>query len=175
MVLYEVIAKLKIKNGVSFDEKGEYVLLKDPIVVVEDTGVQHGNVEFGFMIKKELLQDEKEMLKNILKIQQLDRTRLQCLRKVEKGKLIKEIGKANELLKKIKLKDIKKDHDLLYQGATLVTEIFEKNKTQVKKKQLWWKRRIENQVTELNKDLGRLNALQDSKIFLKHQDNLQKR
>ena len=115
------------------------------------------------------------MLKNILEIQQLDRTRLQCLRKVEKGKLIKEIGKANELLKKIKLKDIKKDHDLLYQGATLVTEIFEKNKTQAKKKQLWWKRRIENQVTELNKDLGRLNALQDSKIFLKHQDNLQKR
>ena len=75
----------------------------------------------------------------------------------------------------IKLKDITEDHDLLYQGATLVTEIFEKNKTQVKKKQRWWKRRLESQVTNLNKDLGRLNALQDSNIFLKHQDNLQKR
>ena len=175
MVLYEVIAKLKMKNGVSFDQKGEDVFLKDPRVVVEDTGVQHGNVEFGFRIKKELLEDEKKMLKNILEIQQLDRTRLRCLRKVEKGKLIKEIGKANELLKKIKLKDITEDHDLLYQGATLVTEIFEKNKTQVKKKQRWWKRRLESQVTNLNKDLGRLNALQDSNIFLKHQDNLQKR
>ena len=121
MVLYKVIAKLKMKNGVSFDQKGEDVFLKDPRVVVENTGVQHGNVEFGFRIKKELLEDEKKMLKNILEIQQLDRTRLRCLRKVEKGKLIKEIGKANELLKKIKLKDITEDHDLLYQGATLVT------------------------------------------------------
>ena len=60
MVLYEVIAKLKMKNGVSFDEKGEDVFLKDPRVVVEDTGVQHGNVEFGFRIKKELLEDEKK-------------------------------------------------------------------------------------------------------------------
>ena len=60
MVLYEVIAKLKMKNGVSFDQKGEDVFLKDPRVVVEDTGVQHGNVEFGFRIKKELLEDEKK-------------------------------------------------------------------------------------------------------------------
>ena len=33
-------------------------------VVVEDIGYRHENVEFGFRIKQELLEDEKEMLKN---------------------------------------------------------------------------------------------------------------
>ena len=44
-----------------FDEKGEEVFLKDVRVVVEDIGKRYENVEFGFRIKEELLQDEKEM------------------------------------------------------------------------------------------------------------------
>ena len=34
-------------------------------MVVEDIGNQHENVEFGFKIKEELLEDEKEMRKNM--------------------------------------------------------------------------------------------------------------
>ena len=75
-------------------------------MVLEDIGNQHGNVDFGFRIKEELLEDEQEMLKNMSEIRKLDRTRLPCLRKVEKGKLYTELRKVNELLKKIELKDV---------------------------------------------------------------------
>ena len=50
-------------------------------MVVEDIGNRHENIEFGFKIKEELLEDEKEMLKNMLEIRKLDRIRLPCLRK----------------------------------------------------------------------------------------------
>ena len=75
-------------------------------MVLEDIGNQHENVDFGFRIKEELLEDEQEMLKNMSEIRKLDRTRLPCLRKVEKGKLYTELRKVNELLKKIELKDV---------------------------------------------------------------------
>ena len=62
----------------------------------------------------------------------------------------------NELLKKIESKDLTEDNDLFYLGAALVTKVFEKNKTKDGKKQPSWKKNLESQVKELNKDLGRL-------------------
>ena len=120
-----------------FDEKGGGVFLKGVKVVVEDTGNRHENVEFGFRIKEELQQDEKEMLKNMSEIRNLDRARLPCLRKAEKGKLFTEVRKVNKLLKKIESKDVTKDNDLFYLGAALVTNVFEKTKTKGEKKQPW--------------------------------------
>ena len=53
----------------SFNEKGGDVFLKDVREVVEDIGNQYGNVEFGFFkIKEEMLEDDKEMLKNMSEI-----------------------------------------------------------------------------------------------------------
>ena len=109
-------------------------------------------------------------------IRKLDRTRLTCLRKVEKGKLLTEVRNVNELLKKIESKDLKADNDLFYIEAALVTKVFKKKKIKGEKKQSWWKRRLESQVKELDKDLGRLNALlEGKKMKKKHQYNLQKR
>ena len=56
----------------------------------------------------------------------VDRTRLPFLRKVEKGKLFTEVRKVNELLKKIKWKDVSEDNELFYLGAALVTKAFGK-------------------------------------------------
>ena len=82
----------------------------------------------------------------------------------------------NELLKNIESNDVTEDNDLFYLGAALVTKVFEKNKTKDEKKQSWWKRKLESQFKELNKDLRRLDALlQGKKMKKKHQDNLQKR
>ena len=83
-----------------FDDKSGDVFLKDVRVVVEDIGNRHENVVFGFRIKEELLEDEKGMLRNLSEIRKLDRTRLTCFRKVEKGKLFTEVRKVNELLKR---------------------------------------------------------------------------
>ena len=60
---------------------------------------------------------------------QLDKTRLPCLRIVDKGKLFAEVRKLNELLKKIELNDKTVYNSLLYQGTPLATKVFKKNKT----------------------------------------------
>ena len=122
-------------------------------MVVEDIGNRHENSKFGFRIKKELQEDEKEMVKNMSEIRKLDRTRLPCLRKVEKGKLFTEVRKGNELLNKTESKHVTEDNDLFYLGVALVNKVFEKTKTKGDKKQPWWKRRLVSQVQELNKDL----------------------
>ena len=140
-----------------FDEKGGDVFLKDVRVVAEDIGNRNENVGFGFRIKEELQEDEKEMLKNISEIRKLHRTRLPCLRKVEKGKLFTKARKENELLK-IESNDVTEDNDLFYPGVTSVTKVSEKTKTKGERKQPCWKRKLESQVKELHKNLGRLNA-----------------
>ena len=122
-------------------------------MVVEDIGNLHENSKFGFRIKKELQEDEKEMVKNMSEIRKLDRTRLPCLRKVEKGKLFTEVRKGNELLNKTESKHVTEDNDLFYLGVALVNKVFEKTKTKGDKKQPWWKKRLVSQVQELNKDL----------------------
>ena len=122
-------------------------------MVLEDIGNRHENSKFGFRIKKELQEDEKEMVKNMSEIQKLDRTRLPCLRKVEKGKLFTEVRKGNELLNKTESKHVTEDNDLFYLGVALVNKVFEKTKTKGDKKQPWWKKRLVSQVQELNKDL----------------------
>ena len=107
--------------------QGRDVFLQDVRVVVEDIGNHHENSEFGIRIKEDLLEDdEKEMLKNMSEIQEQDRTRLSCLKKVEKRKLFAEVRKVNEILKKIKSKDMTEGNKLLYLGAALVTKVFEK-------------------------------------------------
>ena len=51
-----------------FHEKGGDVFLKEFRVVVENIGNQYKNLEFGIRIKEELLDDEKEMLRNMSEI-----------------------------------------------------------------------------------------------------------
>ena len=119
------------------------IFLKEFRVVAEDIDNQHKNLEFCFRIKEELLDDEKEMLRNMSKIRNLDGTRLPYLRKVEKGKLSREVREVKELLKKIESKGVTEDNDLFYLGAVLVTKVFEKNKTKSEKEQSLWKRRLE--------------------------------
>ena len=48
---------------------------------VEDIGNQHEYVEFGFKIKEDLLEDEKEIVINMSNIRKADRTRLSSPRK----------------------------------------------------------------------------------------------
>ena len=47
------------------EEKGGAEFPKNVRVVAEDIANRHENVEFGFRIKEERLENEKEMLKNM--------------------------------------------------------------------------------------------------------------
>ena len=95
-------------------------------MVVEDNVNQQGNAEFGFRIKDELVKDEEKIVKIMPEIQKLDRTRLPCLRKIEKAKLFPEVRKVNEFLRKIESKDATEENDFFYLEVALVTKVLEK-------------------------------------------------
>lgn len=95
-------------------------------MVVEDNVNQQGNAEFGFRIKDELVKDEEKIVKIMPEIQKLDRTRLPCLRKIEKSKLFPEVRKVNEFLRKIESKDATEENDFFYLEVALVTKVLEK-------------------------------------------------
>ena len=56
----------------------------------------------------------------MLEIRKLDRIRLPCLRKVEKGKLFTEVKKVNELLSKVKSKDVTENNKKRGEETALV-------------------------------------------------------
>ena len=81
------------------------------------------------------------------------------------------------MLGKIVTTDITATNDLIYAGSVIVNEMVGvKRKENYTSKQPWWKRRLEQQVTDLNRDLGRVNAMiQGKKIKQKHRHDLQNR
>ena len=65
----------------------------------------------------------------------------------------------------------------MYAGAPVVTDlVVVKRGNRQTRKELWWKRRLENKVNMLNKYLGRVNAIiQHKTIKKKQKDTLQRR
>ena len=88
--------------------------------------------------------------------------KLPALRNVPKKKLLEETAKADKVLSKFKTHSITKTNELLYAGAFVVT-----NRLGVKidkvagRKEPMWKRRLQNKIKELRKDLSQLEALKD--------------
>ena len=71
------------------------------------------------------------------------------------------------MLGKVQEKDITHVKDLMYGGAALVTEMVGMRRKQKEKKEPWWRRRLEDQVRQLNKDLSRINNLIQQKEIKK--------
>ena len=91
--------------------------------------------------------------------------RLPALRNVPKKNLLEEIAKVDKVLSKFKTHSITKANELLYAGAVVVT-----NRLGVKidkvsgRKEPMWKRRLQNKIKELRKDLSQLEASKDKGI-----------
>ena len=91
--------------------------------------------------------------------------RLPALRNVPRKKLLEETVKADKVLSKFKTHSITKTNKLFYAGAAVVT-----NRLGVKidkvawRKKPMWKRRLQNKIKELRKDLSQLEALKDKDI-----------
>ena len=90
--------------------------------------------------------------------------KLLALRNVPK-KLLEETAKVEKVLSKFKTHSITKTNELFYVGAFLVT-----NRLGVKidevagRKEPMWKRRLQNKIKELRKDLSQLEASKDKDI-----------
>ena len=82
-----------------------------------------------------------------------------------KKKLLEEAAKVDKVLSKFKAHNITKTNELFYAGAFVVT-----NRLGVKidkvagRKEPIWKRRLQNKIKELTKDLNQLEASKDKDI-----------
>ena len=91
--------------------------------------------------------------------------KLPALRNVPKKKLLEETAKVDKVLSKFKTHSITKTNELFYAGAFVVT-----NRLGVKidkvagRKELMWKRRLQNKIKELRKDLSQLEASKDKGV-----------
>ena len=92
------------------------------------------------------------------------------------NKLKEAVSNINMVLGKVKLNNISQVNDLIYGGAAVVTEMVGMGKKPKERGVPWWRRRLENQVKQLNKDLSRINNLIGQKtIKKKHRDYLQRK
>ena len=91
--------------------------------------------------------------------------KLPALRNVPKKKLLKETANVDKVLSKFKTHSITKTNELLYAGTFVVT-----NRLGVKidkvagRKEPMWKRRLQNKIKELRKNVSQLEASKDKGI-----------
>ena len=112
--------------------------------------------------------DEEEVAIAIEIAEVIERGRkdkLPALRNVPKKKLLEETTKVDKVLSKFKTHSITKTNELFSGGAFVVT-----NRLGVKidkvagRKEPMWKRRLQNKIKELWKDLSQLEASKDKDI-----------
>ena len=91
--------------------------------------------------------------------------KLPALRNVPSKKLLEETPQVDKVLSKFKINSITKTNELFYAGAFVVT-----NRLGVKinmvagRKEPMWKRRLQNKIKELRKDLSKLKVSKDKGI-----------
>ena len=89
-----------------------------------------------------------------------EKIRVPSLRGIERSKLRNAVQTVKVMLGNIVTTDITATNDLIYAGSVIVNEMVGvKRKENYTRKQPWWKRRLEQQAPDLNRDLGRVNAM----------------
>lgn len=87
-----------------------------------------------------------------------------ALKGIGKKKILVEVKKADNLIRKVISENITSTNSLAYAGAVLVTETLG---VKLKSKESWkepmWKRRLENQIKQLHRDLARVYLLVEGK------------
>ena len=100
-------------------------------------------------------------------IERCRKDKLPALRNVQKKKLLEETTKVDKVLSKFKTHSIKKTNEFFYAGAVVVTNRLGMKIDKVAgRKEPMWKRRLQNKIKELTKDLSQLEALKDKDISI---------
>ena len=135
----------------------------------DHVGEDVGNVlpEIGVEEQPESLDEEEIAI--VMEIAELiergRKDKLPALRNVPKKKLLKETAKVDKGLSKFKTHSITKTNELFYEGGVVVT-----NRLGVKidkvagRKEPMWKKKLQNRIKELRKDLSELEASKDKDI-----------
>ena len=103
-------------------------------------------------------------------IEKVRKDKLPALRNVPKKKLLEETVKVDKVLTKFKTYSITKTNELFFAGAVVVTNrLGVKIEKTAGRKEPMWKRRLQNKIKELRKDVNELEASIDKDISnLKH-------
>ena len=80
--------------------------------------------------------------------------RLPALTNVPKKKLLEETGKVDKVLTKFKTHSITRTIELFYVGAVVTNRLGVKTDKVAGRKEPMWKRRLQNKIKELRKDLS---------------------
>ncbi|XP_068738998.1 uncharacterized protein [Montipora capricornis] len=87
------------------------------------------------------------------------------LRNVEKCRLRGKIAKVNEIIHYLETKDITETNDLLLAiGRVVARRLGVKRNERKPKTEPWWKKRIKLQISQLRKDLSRLERLKSGEL-----------
>ena len=117
--------------------------------------------EIGNLEEKEVTTIEE--IAEVLERRQTDK--LPVLRDIPKKKLLKETAKVDKVLCKFKTHSITKTNELFYAGVVVVTNrLGVKINKAVEKKESVWRRRLQNKIKELGKDLRQLESSKDKEV-----------
>ena len=111
-------------------------------------------------------EEEVAIFMEIAEVIERDRKdRLPALRNVPRKKLLEETAKVDKFLSKFKTHSITKTDELFYAGAFVVrNRLGAKIDKIAGRNEPMWKRRLQNKINELRRDLSQLEASKDKDI-----------
>ena len=125
-----------------------------------EEGLRNVLLEMGAEKQADSLDEEVAIVMETAEVIERGRKdKLPALRTVPKKKLLEETAKVDKVLSKFKTHSITKTNELFYAGAVVVT-----NRLGVKidkvagRKEPTWKRRLQNKIKELRKELSQLES-----------------
>ena len=98
-------------------------------------------------------------------LERRQKDKLPALRDIPNKKLLEETAKVDKVLCKFKTRSITKTNELFYAGAVAVTNrLGVKINKAAKRKEPMWRRRLQNKIKELRKDLSQLESSKDKEV-----------
>ena len=97
-------------------------------------------------------------------IERVRKDKLPALRDVSKKKLLEETATVDKVLSKFKTHSITKTNELFYARAVVTNRLRVKTDKVAGRKEPLWKRRLQNKIKELRKDLSQLETSKDKDI-----------
>ena len=110
-------------------------------------------------------EEEVAIVVEIAEVIEKDRKdKLPALRNLPKKKLLEETAKVDKVLSKFKTHSITKTNELFYAGAFVTNKLGVKVDKVAGRNEPMWKRRLQNNIKELRKDLSQLEASKDKDV-----------
>ena len=141
-------------------EEGNPIMITEDNVTETEIEVNESDGRLSLIVNSEGLDEEEiGMIQNILSIFENESFGgIKPFKKVDRCKLSKLTGKVNKILKYVETNNISETNNLIRAAETYIAnELGIKEETPRRKKEPWWKRRIEEDINILKKHISILD------------------